>query len=30
VDGYIDEAHAFLVRARDQFVEGLAALKKLV
>jgi len=30
VDGYIDEAHAYLVRARDQFVEGHAKLKNLV
>jgi hypothetical protein len=30
VDGYIDEAHAYLGRARDQFVEGHTKLKQLV
>lgn len=30
VDGYIDEAHAYLARARDQFTEGHTKLKKLV
>ncbi|NIM19890.1 MAG: hypothetical protein GTO51_06550 [Candidatus Latescibacteria bacterium] len=29
VDGYIDEAHIYLGRARDQFVEGHTELKKL-
>jgi hypothetical protein len=28
VDGYIDEAHAYLGRARDQFVEGHTKLKQ--
>jgi len=30
VDGYIDEAHTYLKRARDQFVEGHTKLSKLV
>ncbi len=30
VDGYIDEAHTYLGRARDQFVEGHTKLKKLL
>ena len=30
VDGYIDEAHTYLGRARDQFVEGHAKLSSLV
>ena len=30
VDGYIDEAHTYLARARDQFVEGHTILKKLL
>jgi hypothetical protein len=30
VDGYIDEAHAFISRARAQFVEGHTKLKKLI
>jgi hypothetical protein len=29
VDGYIDEAHAYLGHARDQFAEGLARLNAL-
>jgi hypothetical protein len=29
VDGYIDEAHTYLDRARDQFVEGRDRLKQL-
>jgi hypothetical protein len=28
-DGYVDEAHAYLGRARDQFVEGYAKLSSL-
>jgi hypothetical protein len=30
VDGYIDEAHAYLGHARDQFVEGHIQLSKLL
>ena len=30
VDGYIDEAHTYLRRARDQFVEGHTKLNKLL
>ncbi len=30
VDGYIDEAHTYLARARDQFIEGHTRLKKLL
>lgn len=30
VDGYVDEAHAYLARAREQFVEGHTKLKALV
>ena len=30
VDGYIDEAHAYISRAREQFEEGHAILAKMV
>jgi hypothetical protein len=30
VDGYIDEAHIYLCRARDQFIEGNTKLKNLI
>jgi len=30
VDGYIDEAHAYIARAREQFVEGHTKIKKLL
>ncbi len=30
VDGYIDEAHTYLARARDQFMQGHTKIKELV